>query len=130
MAHYDPSINGSDMIGDDTPIEQLQREWSLPPLKLNAQDELVDLVHRYEATARIVAEHDAIISNPQCGKPGKGFKAARKLRPVAETWRMRLTDRRNAINLWITRNNKASKDERAKRLARVMLLLADWGTTD
>lgn len=26
-SHYDPSINGSHMVGDDTPIEQLRREW-------------------------------------------------------------------------------------------------------
>lgn len=91
-----------------------------------AQDELVDLVTRYNSTRNILTDLEYRASNPICGKPGRGHKAARKLQPQIITWQLRLADRRAAIEVWIARNGKASQIERTRRLARVKALIPNY----
>lgn len=88
--------------------------------------ELNYITAQYASAQSILRDFEYRANNPICGKPGFGFKAARKLRPTIANWQDIVADERISVNLWITRNGKASADERAKRLARVIELLPDF----
>lgn len=68
--------------------------------------------------------------NPICGKPKRGFKAARKARKLAHRWQAIAARERALIDAWIARDGKASKIERERRTARVIELIPDWSANN
>lgn len=66
------------------------------------------------------------VNNPICGKPGAGYKTARKLRPQLALWEKIVAAEREKILDWISINRTANYATRAKRLARVLELLPDF----
>lgn len=84
------------------------------------------MIAAYQFAANNVATLENRIANPICGKPGYGFKAARKLRKDLPACRSALGSAQASIASWITRNNKASAQERQRRLERVKQYISDW----
>ena len=66
------------------------------------------------------------VNYPQCGKPGKGYKAARKLRPLLAEAELRCTDATRAINDWVKRG-KASRALQERRRAMIKEALVSVG---
>lgn len=91
-------------------------------------DQLTNLINDYWRIRMVIQPLEKIANNPACGKPGRGFKAARKAKQALARWNTPFMAARSAINQWITRNGKASADERAKRSARVLAELPEYAT--
>lgn len=80
--------------------------------------DLDDLVIEF-ASARSIANalrHD--VENPQCGKPGLGFKAAKKKRVDLLKWEANQAAAANRIREWVGRN-RPSADRRQRRMQMV-----------
>ena len=60
----------------------------------------------------------ALVCNPQCGKPGRGFKAARKLAKTLAEIDATLAAITQTIEQWI-RHDKANYKRRAARRAAI-----------
>lgn len=80
----------------------------------------------YNTARSIALVFDRMASNPICGKPRRGFKAAKKARKLARQWDAITARERAEIERWITRDGKASKIERERRTARLLALIPDW----
>lgn len=83
-------------------------------------------INMYRSAQEHLAQLTNRANNPICGKPGMGYKAARKLHPTIATWQKIVATERDNVQRWVTRNGKASADERAKRLARVIASIPDF----
>lgn len=68
----------------------------------------------------------SLIANPQCGKPGAGFKAARKAQQAKRETEQALRSLDSLIDTWISRSRKASLHERAQRLAQYQNAIAQF----
>lgn len=91
-------------------------------------DQLTNLINDYWRIRMVMQALEKIANNPVCGKPGHGFKAARKAKKTLASWQTPFMDARSAINLWIDRNHKASLKERQARLQRVLAELPEYMT--
>lgn len=67
------------------------------------------------------------INNPICGKPGRGFKAARKLRPELARLNSQIACINDEIAAFIRPNAKMSLASAAKRETFLKAAYAEWG---
>ena len=77
----------------------------------------------------IVVARDRLITqwaNPVCGKPGRGFKAARKAQATIRQLNNELAAVDTEIDAWITQNRKASMATRGKRFDIYTAALQAW----
>jgi len=66
------------------------------------------------------------INNPQCGKPGKGFKAMKKLQPQLQQLDVEIAGLHAAIAAFIRPSKKMSLASAAKRQAYIDAALREW----
>lgn len=83
------------------------------------------LATRYQVAQQAVAAL-SWIDKPECGKPGRGYKAARRQTSALRAAQSVLETIDQEIASWYTQNRKASQPTRARRLAVLHQFLPDW----
>lgn len=91
-----------------------------------SQAELIEITTAFATANAVLTQLQTYWANPQCGKPGLGFKAARKARKEITVLQQQTNEARQTIEAWITRNGKSSKIEAEKRRARVIAVLPEF----
>ncbi len=81
-----------------------------------------ELIANYQAAEQTVNDLAILWSNPVCGVPGFGFKAARKAAPHRIAAGVKLAQARFALRQYV-QDTKANRQRREKRLQAVQSMI-------
>lgn len=88
-----------------------------------------DLIAAFRLANTVRKVYVEFVANPICGKPGRGYKAAKRWRKALDAFMPEYEAQRRTLSLWAN-ETKLSKDRRLARLEKIRAVVPDFELSD